>query len=212
MPRSRSTVSVEVGRQAGEATGSVGGKLQDGNMRRGIAILKDRPGAASAVALLIVGAHILAAHRWRSADTAGTFSEAKQLVDVYVGFAGVAALVAGFVGVLVVFATTTGPDWSKVRNLGGASLRRNWLSPVRSTLSAAFLATFAALAEQIGHGRVAWWVFEVALLVTASAGLRVLWLLGGLLRVQQNMDRAAVQQANRPTLTDLGMPETGPAP
>lgn len=170
-------------------------------------MLKDRPGSAAALVVAAVVVHVLLARRWESLDTAAAVSEADELVSLYMGFAGVAALVASFVGVLVVFATITGEAWSVVRNLGGHSLIRNWLSPIRSTFSAAILASLAALLEQIGHGRVAWWLFELAALTLIAAALRVLWLLGGLLTAQQNIDKAATGARRQLTLKDLNLPD-----
>ncbi len=180
------------------------------SMRRAVATLKDRPGTASLLVLALVAAHVVAARRWPRFDTAGLVHDADELVSVYMGLAGVAALMAVLAGVLVVvFSTITGDEWSRVRELGGRSLTRNWASPIRSTLCASFLAVLSAILEQAGHGRLAWWTFEVAALVVVSAVIRILWLLNGLLRVQQDIDQAASQVRRRPSLANLQMPDTG---
>jgi len=173
-------------------------------MRRLTVRMKDHPGSATTTVLLIVVAHALVARSWSRADTPALFEDATDLVGVYAAFAGVAALVAGFIGVVVVFSTITGTAWARIRELGGQSLIRNWTSPLRVTLCAALLAIAAALLVQIDHASAAWWAFEASVLLVVSAAARLVWLLNGLLQAQQKIDTIASRKA--PSLEDLGLP------
>lgn len=173
-------------------------------MRRLTVGLKDHPGSATTMVLLFVVAHALVAGSWARADTPALFENATDLVGVYAGFAGVAALVAGFIGVVVVFSTVTGTAWARIRELGGQSLIRNWTSPLRVTLSAALLAVAAALLVQIEYAAAAWWAFEASVLLVVSAAVRLVWLLNGLLQAQQKIDSVSLRKV--PSLEDLGLP------
>ena len=78
----------------------------------------------------------------------------------------------------------------------------------------AFLSVAASLLTQLSFAQMAWWIFELAVLLTLSAVFRIFWLLSGLLVVQQNVDREEALKAKQLSLADLGLKEVKgpPAP
>lgn len=154
------------------------------------AIAKDYPPAATVAAGVLVALHAFAASRWSLVPNAShAMGASPNAWQIYLGFAGVVAISAGFAGVILVFALEQSDDrFRRLRRLGGTRLMANWFSPVRVSLVAAFASVGCAVAASIGHGIIAWWVFEYVLVWSALSAGRLFWLLRILTRVVAAVD------------------------
>src|SRR4051812_8410194 len=109
-------------------------------VRRAWGVLKDYPLAVSGLLCAGVGIHLLlypVVHVLP--DIPGEMANSAQAWSIYLGFAGVVAITAGFTGVVVVFALSSTSDrFVRLRHLAGERLEANWVSPIATALTAAF--------------------------------------------------------------------------
>lgn len=105
------------------------------------------------------------------------------------GVAGVAAMVGGFAGVVVVFGLSSNDErFRQVRLKASTSLRRNWTSIVTTPLFAAFGAMGAAALATGRHETSSLWVLEACVLLAAHGALRLVVLLAALVKVVHASD------------------------
>jgi hypothetical protein len=96
---------------------------------------------------------------------------------LFLGAATVAAMVAGFAGVVVIFALGSGSErFRYMRIRGGLRLRSNWTSVVAVSFLAAGLSVAAAFMRLTDiDGWI--WAFEASALFLIHASCRLVWLL-----------------------------------
>lgn len=156
--------------------------------------IQDHPGIVTAGILVPVCIHGAVGLKWPGITLLPAISDQTEIWQLYLGISGLAAMIAGFAGVVVVFAMT--PGIGRLRRLrvkGGKRLEANLLSPVTTSFFAAFLAAGAATLEAAGASTPAVWMFEAGLLVSAHGALRLLWLLQALVAVVRAQDREDLQ-------------------
>lgn len=153
-------------------------------------VIKDYPIAVTAGILGGVSVHVLLNNKWgKIPDLAEKLPGSNHAWELYIGFAGVAGMLAGFAGVVLVFAMTTGSRrFARMRIRGGGRLEANWLSPLLSSFLAAFVSLAAAAADLLGHGAQAAWAFEFVFLVSIHAAMRMCWVLRKLMTATRRQD------------------------
>lgn len=150
-------------------------------------LAQTRPGAISAGLLLVtagcgVGSFFWEPLRW--IDAHANELSTSDGVAVAMGIAAVAAIGAGFAGVVVAFAISSErPAVIEFRNIVGPLLKANWSSVIRCAFAAAILAlTAGTLFAAKVYGWAAWIsIAAVALLLHSMA--RNLYLFSVLLEV-----------------------------
>lgn len=162
-------------------------------------MFRDFPRLTSTVLGVVVIGHLFLARRLDALDLPGQLlaaSTPEALLAIALGVAGLAALVGGFAGVVIVFGVgTEHPRFRLLRQRGGGPLAANWISVVVDALLSAFMAITAAVTIAAGQGRAGLWLAEVALLLAAHGSIRLVWLLSQLVRVVGAHDAdEAVQQ------------------
>lgn len=116
---------------------------------------------------------------------------------LYLGGAAAAALIAGFVGVVVVFGLSgQGTALRVFRTRSGATLRASWMSLMGSGFAAAGLAICAGIAPVMQGAWLAPWLFEASLVLMAQTALRMLWLMSHLVTLITADDARALDEAN----------------
>ena len=154
-----------------------------------VAQVQDKPLAATSLIFGGVAVHAYLSHRWAAVPDLLALAHAKDVQGLYLGVAGVGAMLAGFSGVIVVFAMSQGiRRLAKMRISGGPQLETNWLSPVMSSFAATAGAAAAATCVYLKHEVTAVWIFEVVILVAMHAAIRMVWLLRGLVRAIREDD------------------------
>ena len=74
----------------------------------------------------------------------------------------------------------------------------NWVSPVATSLFAAFGCGVCAVLSVTGKGWLAWWLFEFFVLLAGLASLRLVWIFRRLVTIVAEDDRLADEERNRP--------------
>lgn len=141
--------------------------------------MQDRPFLVDAALVALVVLHWMASRQVPVLDVLHDLPDVEvgAAVSIHLGITSLAAILAGFSGVVVVFALgAPGPRFVDLRRAGGAALRLNWLWSAVSALLAAFLGLAGAVLVAL-HSEPARWVLEVAALLCAHAAARQLWLL-----------------------------------
>ena len=158
------------------------------------ALIQDRPAAATAMIWAAVAVHAWAAHQWSAIPDLLKLATTKDAGGLYLGIAGIATMLAGFSGVILVFAMMQGVRrFSRLRISGGRRLEANWISPVASSFAASFGAGAAAVCFFLGHQTIAVWVFEGVATMAVHAAVRMLWLLRGLITAVRLEDQDEVR-------------------
>lgn len=167
-----------------------------GAWKRVVAFTQDRPVGVSVVLVGLVAVHALAAIWWPRLSPWVSYSKPAPdaigtIASVYLGLAGVAALAAGFAGVVIVFGLDSkSARFLEFRDHANVSLHGNWTSVIVSSFVAAGLG-LAAAALVPGAGIVVPpWCFELGCLMVAHAAARMVWLLRVLMGVVKEDDRA----------------------
>ena len=119
------------------------------------------------------------------------------------GVAGVAAMVGGFAGVVVVFGLSSNDArFREVRLKASTSLRRNWTSIVTTPLFAAFGAIGSAALATSRHETSSLWVLEACVILAAHGALRLVVLLSALVKVVHASDEQTESPPEESVSTD----------
>ena len=169
--------------------------------------LKDYPLLVTVLVAGGVGWHYLGYNtlHWLP-DVAGAMADFDEAWQVYLGSAGVVAVTAGFASVVIVFAlSATTQPFRILRLRGGRRLEANWVSPTAVCLAAAFGSVICAVIAVAGYGQLAWWLFEFLITLSATSGLRLLWLMRTVVKLVRKDDemheRTENDEAAAKTLT-----------
>lgn len=168
--------------------------------------VKDRPLAGAVLVVAGVGIHrALYGTVSLLPDVPKAVADATTIaVPIYLAFAGVVAIVAGFAGVVVVFALGQHTEnFVILRRRGGRQLRANWSSPIATSFVAAFGCVATALLAVAGHGFAAWWIFEALFLLAATAAARLVWLFRGLATIVDSHDADALTRHEQSNTVDI---------
>lgn len=139
--------------------------------------VKDYPGVVTALAVFAVFAHWVLVRQTSVPALPAKLVFADSAASLYLSAAGVVAVLAGFSGVIIVFALSPGvAALEKMRDEGGDRLRANWVSLVSNPVSAALLYLFAGTLATTGKPRAGGWLFELAATLTVLGALRMMWL------------------------------------
>lgn len=166
--------------------------------RKPAAVLRDWPGVVTIVLTLVVGGHALAAKYvgapWllqQYITETGSFSLDPSLVSaVYLGLSAVAAISAGFAGVIIVFGLTSESIvFRNFRKKSGNRLAANWTSVIASAFLASALSLAAALIQLLDRPFVANILFELGCLLLLHSAIRSVWVMRLLLQLVSVDDR-----------------------
>jgi hypothetical protein len=161
--------------------------------------VQDWPWVVNGVALAAVVAYWVSTWRWRGVSAprlldAGA-SDA-EVMTLHLGVAALAAMVAGFSGVVVIFGLSgDSKRMRRLRDLGGDRLQANWTSVVAVAFSGAFIAVICAGLALGGLPEPSLWVGMYAVLLTGHGSLRLIWLLQTLARIVRTEDQVRARQA-----------------
>ena len=172
-------------------------------MRR---LWSDYPYALDAVILVAVGGWAVAGAflGWWQPGIVFTPSARDRLGPVLLGLAGVASMVAGLGGVVIVFAlSATAEPFRKFRARAGRRLRTSLIWPTAMSFVAAVAALYAALLADPLDATASVWIGMGALLVLAHAVCRLLWLMSGLARIVFGDDARAAEASNQVKAADI---------
>ena len=169
-----------------------------------VAAIKDRPRLVTGVLVGGVAVHAVLAKT--TSDVVPTFAyslrNADGVGDLYIGAAGVVAMIGGFAGVVVIFAMQQGlKRFAILRIRGGESLEANWTHPIALTFIAAALLLTAAYCNLIKQDSAGTWAFELAIVLAGHGAVRLVWLLTRLVtavRLQDEEDlrpKATIEEA-----------------
>jgi hypothetical protein len=149
----------------------------------------NRPALFTALAVILVALHTFVG--WRKPDLRlPRLTHGEDVWQVYLAVSGVASMVAGFAGVIVIYAMTQGsPRLATLRTGGGDRLKQNWLSPVRISFIASILAVIASSLDVAKYNFPAVLTFELASLFCVHGMIRLTWLLGILIEIVKQQDR-----------------------
>ena len=160
----------------------------------------DHPWMVNAGVLVVVACHAVATQLSWIPNVWSTFlaSQSANQSDLYLGFVGIAGIVAAVAGIVVVFGlTSTSLRFREFRVQGGQSLARNWSSTTASGLVAAGFAFLASVAAYTGIAWAGPWLLETAILLTAHASVRLIWLLRGMINIIRADDVAVVAESKK---------------
>lgn len=168
-------------------------------MKRAYSSVIDHPSMVTITLVALVVVYWLASWFWlpqiapsrlmcsvARADLPGALS------GLALGVAGVAAMVGGFAGVVVVFGLSSNDErFRQVRLKASTSLRRNWMSIVTTPLVAAFGSIVAATLATATLTDAALWVLIGCVLLAAHGAFRLVVLLFELVKVVHRSDEIA---------------------
>lgn len=158
--------------------------------RRLRGLVEDWPGAVTlSLALLVVVHWSLTVWKDGFPDPFGSLATESNVTDLYLGALGFSSLLAGFAGIVVVFAMSPESESLKrLRQLGSARLAANWVAPVTSSVLSAVGASVATALSLSGKTELSGWVFEFTVLAVLHGALRMIWLLRSLVTIVSRED------------------------
>jgi hypothetical protein len=169
---------------------------------------QDRPFATSGVIALLVTVHAVAGSIWL--DSLVPYTELASpgntgtAVTLYLGTAAASAIVAGFAGVVIVFAVGSPLGRLKrFRHEAGGRLRANWLIVMVEPLTATLLGILASVLQLTGGRVVAPWFFELAICLLIHGASRLVWILGELIKIVGADDEESERAKRKVPLDDL---------
>lgn len=130
-------------------------------------------------------------------------AEPDQVMTLHLGIAALAAMVAGFSGVVVIFGLGDSTRLRRLRQSGGRRLHANWISVVAVSFAGAFLAVGCAGLALGGQPEPSLWIGLYALLLVGHGSVRLIWLLGALAQVTRGEDEDRTRAENTVTSTEL---------
>lgn len=172
-------------------------------MRRVGSFLLDHPSMVTLMLAVVVVIQFLVSVIWlpwiapaRLFDAVSPVERSKAIAELAIGVAGVAAMVGGFAGVVVVFGLSSDDErFRKVRLKAATSLQRNWMSVVTTPLVAAFGAFVASVIATAGAIDASVWLLELCVLLAAHGAARLVVVLFELVKVVHESDVAAQHTA-----------------
>lgn len=111
-------------------------------------------------------------------------------VDLALGMLAVSGLLAGFVGVVVVFGLqSVAPVFVRFRVESGASLSRSWLALISTGFVSASAAMLSAVGYALGLPAVGHGSLLLSVLLAIHCGVRMLWLMDLLIKAVDEDDK-----------------------
>lgn len=164
--------------------------------------IQDKPRIVTSFLVVIVVTHVLLTYTSVIDNTWEIFLRHPNRIDVYLAAGAVAAIVAGFAGVVVTFGLTAqGSRFRILRATAGKSLGDNWTSTSISGFVAAGLGLLAAILDAGGASHASPWLFELALLILMHGTFRIIWLLRELANITGKDDEESVERSTRTKIT-----------
>lgn len=150
-------------------------RLSDVTVRPALGALQDHPHLVNTglVLLTVIFTQFLR-HRWKS-EPFEVFKD--HGLDLALGMLSLAGIMAGFIGVVVVFGLqASAPVFVRFRVVSGRSLGRNWLVLIATGFLSAGAAMAAAVAYVLGSLVIAFGALLLSVLLSIHAAMRMLWL------------------------------------
>ncbi|MFA4083037.1 hypothetical protein ONA92_15175 [Mycobacteroides salmoniphilum] len=173
-------------------------KIGNGARKLGKKVVVDYPGVITTLVVVLppvfwyIGRRYHWSFDWLIVPTNDL--DSGSVVEVYLGLAAVAAITAGFAGVIIVFGLTPQSDlFRRFRREAGAPMVANWVSIMSNAFLAAALSIAAAALEALSHHPVAATLFLTGCLLFTHSASRSLALLKALLILVKNDDEAQVR-------------------
>lgn len=174
---------------------------------RMVGVAVDRPTVVATILTGLVATHAVLASRWEWLSPYKAMVRAESIsttVTIYLITAAAAALVASLAGVIIVFVISAQTPQVRVfRREAGPELRRTWIAVVAEPFVATFLGVIAAVTQTTAGGRVAPWMFELAVVLLAHSSLRLVLLLRELVAIVASDDDVFEQEANIVSKADI---------
>jgi hypothetical protein len=167
---------------------------------------QDFPTVVSTSLGLAVLAYWFATWKWHRINIPwliDSVAEPDQVMALHLGIAALAAMVAGFSGVVVIFGLGDSTRLRRLRQSGGRRLHANWISVVAVSFSAAFLSVACAGLALGGLPEPSLWVGLYAVLLAGHGAVRLVWLLGALAQVTRAEDDDKTRAENTVSSADL---------
>lgn len=171
-------------------------------MKRLGALLQDHPKIVSITLLSLVVIHYLLTLWGVVPNTWEGLLTDESRISVYLAACTVAAIVAGFAGVVVTFGLTArGDRFRTLRVQAGRALGDNWTSTSISGFVAAGLSLAAAILDASGLGGVSPWLLELSLLILTHGTIRIVWLLRELADTMRIEDEDKLEDKQKKTVS-----------
>lgn len=166
-------------------------------------LAQDHPKYITVALFVAVLAHAMLTFYGYIDNTWAGFLQSDSRISVYLAACSVAAIVAGFAGVVVTFGLTAqGKRFRVLRANAGKHLGDNWASTSISGFTAAGLGLLAAILDASGLELFGPWILELSLLILIHGTIRIIWLLRNLADITGFRDEEAVERSQRTTVTD----------
>lgn len=156
------------------------------------AVVRDWPGVVTSVLAGVVLIHAVGAKyfEWPWMLKSFITEAGESTVDpavagaAYLGLSAVAAISAGFAGVIIVFGLTSESQiFRDFRRKSGDRLSANWTSVIASAFLSSAFSISAALTQLTDHPFIANMLFELGALLLIHSSVRSVWVLRLLLRL-----------------------------
>lgn len=155
-------------------------------------VARDWPGLITLALTGLVGVHALGAKyagwpwmlRHYISESGISALDSGVVSAVYIGLSAIAAVSAGFAGVIIVFGLTSESDvFRQFRRTSGERLSANWTSVIASAFIASGLSIAASVAQLVERPFVANILFELGCLLLLHSAIRSVWVLRLLLKL-----------------------------
>lgn len=155
--------------------------------------IQDWPWLVNGIGAIVLAAYWSATWKWPTVSGARALDKATtsdNIMFLNLGVATLAAMVAGFSGVVVIFGLSGDSErFRRLRESGGDRLEANWTSVIAVAFGGAFLAVVCAGLAIGGLVQVSLWLGFYALLLAGHGSLRLVWLLQKLARIVRGDDQ-----------------------
>jgi hypothetical protein len=177
--------------------------------RHAVGFLRDRPQVGLSVLLGLVVAHSVVSIwlRWLNPYKSFEDPNSSNPITIYLGLASASAIIAGFAGVVLVFAV--GSPAQRIRQFrtsAGEPLQRLWLTVVAEPFAATFISLLACVTQLTSGHLVAPWLMEAGFVLLGHSAMRLLWLLWAVVKIVAADDIEVTRDENSVAVTDLFPP------
>jgi uncharacterized membrane protein YhdT len=124
--------------------------------------------------------------------------EPELIIPIYLGMGALAAISAGFAGVVIVFGITSQSKlFRRFRRRAENRLSATWSSVISLSFVAAALSIVASLFEAAGCYRISGALFLLGCLLLIHSTIRLLWIMHVLLKLVSADDKLEIDKENR---------------
>lgn len=125
--------------------------------------------------------------------------------SIYLALGGAGAPLAGFAGLIVIFALGERQQFKVLREQGGRRLELTWVNLFLFPFAALIVGLSAAVVTALGGAAWAPFMAEFALLLLVDTLLRGSWLIGSLIGIVRADDEQQRYESNTVSTSELGL-------